>query len=85
MVQMQEDECANGDGEDLGALLADLAQVNNSRERANKLFQWLISPVPAKSFFRYGLVRWQRFCLSLSANVHSVRGCVHNTRCHLFL
>ncbi|KAM9798057.1 ribosomal oxygenase 1 [Neosynchiropus ocellatus] len=43
-------ECANG--ETLEVLLADLASVNNSRERASKLFQWLISPVPAKAFFR---------------------------------
>uniref|UniRef100_A0A8C3AEH6 Bifunctional lysine-specific demethylase and histidyl-hydroxylase n=1 Tax=Cyclopterus lumpus TaxID=8103 RepID=A0A8C3AEH6_CYCLU len=45
-------ECVNGDGDDLDALLTDLAKVNNSRERASKLFQWLINPIPAKSFFR---------------------------------
>lgn len=50
---MQEEECVNGDGEELNTLLADLAKVNNSRERASKLFQWLIYPIPAKSFFRY--------------------------------
>lgn len=54
MIQMQKKECVNGDGEDLNVLLADLAKVNNSRERASKLFQWLINPIPAKSFFRYG-------------------------------
>lgn len=52
MLLMQDEECANGDGEALDALLADLANVNNSRERASKLFQWLVNPVPAKSFFR---------------------------------
>uniref|UniRef100_A0A7N8YHD8 Bifunctional lysine-specific demethylase and histidyl-hydroxylase n=1 Tax=Mastacembelus armatus TaxID=205130 RepID=A0A7N8YHD8_9TELE len=45
-------ECVNGDDDTLDSLLADLATVNNSRERANKLFQWLISPIPAKAFFR---------------------------------
>uniref|UniRef100_A0A4W6EIH7 Bifunctional lysine-specific demethylase and histidyl-hydroxylase n=1 Tax=Lates calcarifer TaxID=8187 RepID=A0A4W6EIH7_LATCA len=46
-------ECVNGDdGEALDALLADLARVNNSRDRASQLFQWLINPVPAKAFFR---------------------------------
>lgn len=58
MLQMQEEEeeegCVNGGGEGLDALLADLAKVSNSRDRANKLFQWLIDPIPAKSFFRYG-------------------------------
>lgn len=55
MLQMQEEEeFVNGEGGDLDALLADLAKVNNSRERASKLFQWLINPIPAKSFFRYG-------------------------------
>ncbi|XP_026197165.1 ribosomal oxygenase 1 [Anabas testudineus] len=48
----EEEECLNGDGEALDALLSDLARVNNSRERASKLFQWLISPLPAKAFFR---------------------------------
>lgn len=52
ILQMQE-ECVNGDGEDLEALLANLAKVSNSKERASKLFQWLINPIPAKSFFRY--------------------------------
>lgn len=51
-LPQQEDERVNGHGENLTALLADLAKVNNSRERASKLFQWLISPIPAKSFFR---------------------------------
>lgn len=54
MMQVHEEECVNGHGGDLNMLLADLARVNNSRERASKLFQWFISPVPAKSFFRYG-------------------------------
>ncbi|XP_022073138.2 ribosomal oxygenase 1 isoform X2 [Acanthochromis polyacanthus] len=46
----EEVECVNG--ELLGALLTDLSKLNNSRERASKLFQWLIHPIPAKSFFR---------------------------------
>uniref|UniRef100_A0A665WQ52 Bifunctional lysine-specific demethylase and histidyl-hydroxylase n=1 Tax=Echeneis naucrates TaxID=173247 RepID=A0A665WQ52_ECHNA len=48
--QQEDEEC--GDGEALDALLADLAKVNNSRERASKLFQWLINPIPIKAFFR---------------------------------
>ncbi|TKS75499.1 Ribosomal oxygenase 1 [Collichthys lucidus] len=51
-AEMQVEECVNGDSEDLDALLADLAKVNNSRERASQLFQWLINPIPAKTFFR---------------------------------
>lgn len=51
-LPQQGDESVNGNGESLDALLADLAKVNNSRERASKLFQWLISPIPTKSFFR---------------------------------
>ncbi|XP_042359335.1 ribosomal oxygenase 1 [Plectropomus leopardus] len=46
------EECVNGDGEALDTLLSALAKVNNSRERASKLFQWLINPIPAKTFFR---------------------------------
>ncbi|XP_049445901.1 ribosomal oxygenase 1 [Epinephelus fuscoguttatus] len=48
----EEEECVNGDGEALDALLSDLTKVNNSRERASKLFQWLINPIPAKTFFK---------------------------------
>ncbi|XP_072543284.1 ribosomal oxygenase 1 isoform X2 [Salminus brasiliensis] len=52
-----EDQCpSNGpeavSAQMLPALLADLNKVNNSRERANRLFQWLIHPSPAKTFFR---------------------------------
>ncbi|XP_034017483.1 ribosomal oxygenase 1 isoform X2 [Thalassophryne amazonica] len=36
----------------LAGLLSDLARVNNSRDRASRLFQWLIHPVPIKDFFR---------------------------------
>lgn len=43
-------ECVSS--EPLEALLTDLAKMNNSRERASMLFQWLISPIPAKTFFR---------------------------------
>ena len=43
----------NEEGTSLNAVLADLAKVNNSRDRASKLFQWLIHPVPAKDFFRF--------------------------------
>ncbi|MEQ2205556.1 Ribosomal oxygenase 1, partial [Xenoophorus captivus] len=46
----QEEESVTG--ECLDAVLTELTKVNNSRERASKLFQWLIKPVPAKSFFR---------------------------------
>lgn len=52
LTEQEEEECVNGDGEALEALLVDLAKVNNSRERASKLFQWLINPIPAKPFFR---------------------------------
>lgn len=51
--QLQVKQHGNGDYEDLKVLLADLANVDNSRERASKLFQWLISPVPSKTFFRF--------------------------------
>lgn len=51
-TELHDEEHVNGDGEDLDDLLADLWKVNNSRERASKLFQWLISPLPAKSFFK---------------------------------
>lgn len=59
MLLIQDEESVNGDA--LDALLADLAKVNNSRERASKLFKWLINPIPAKSFFRYGGWFWQGF------------------------
>ncbi|KAM6953932.1 ribosomal oxygenase 1 [Aplochiton taeniatus] len=49
---MQESRCVNGDGEAIDAVLTDLAQVSNSRERASKLFQWLIHPINHKNFFR---------------------------------
>uniref|UniRef100_A0A8C1VC42 Bifunctional lysine-specific demethylase and histidyl-hydroxylase n=1 Tax=Cyprinus carpio TaxID=7962 RepID=A0A8C1VC42_CYPCA len=48
-------ETRNGEGCDspaLDVLLTDLTKVNNSRERANRLFQWIIHPVQDKSFFR---------------------------------
>ncbi|XP_062266906.1 ribosomal oxygenase 1 isoform X1 [Platichthys flesus] len=54
--EAEEEECVNGDGEAGGemvdTLLAELARVNNSRERASQLFRWLIHPVPVKPFFR---------------------------------
>lgn len=53
MIHLQVNQTENGDCEALTVLLADLAAVDNSRERASKLFQWLISPVPAKTFFRF--------------------------------
>lgn len=53
MIHLQVNQTENGDCEDLTALLADLATVENSSERASKLFQWLISPIPAKTFFRF--------------------------------
>ncbi|KAK2856066.1 hypothetical protein Q5P01_004801 [Channa striata] len=51
-ITEQKEECVNGDGETLEVVLSNLAKVNNSRDRASKLFQWLISPIPAKAFFR---------------------------------
>ncbi|XP_076874145.1 ribosomal oxygenase 1 isoform X2 [Brachyhypopomus gauderio] len=38
--------------ETLHTLLTDLATVSNSRDRASRLFQWIICPVPAKVFLR---------------------------------
>lgn len=46
------EECVNESEEELNVFLADIARVNNSRERASRLFQWLIYPIPAKSFFK---------------------------------
>lgn len=53
MIHLQVNQAENGDSEDLTVMLADLATVDNSKERASKLFQWLISPIPAKTFFRF--------------------------------
>lgn len=53
VIHLQVTQTENGDGEDLTVLLADLTTVDNSRERASKLFQWLISPISAKTFFRF--------------------------------
>ncbi|TRZ03892.1 hypothetical protein DNTS_030903 [Danionella cerebrum] len=36
----------------LESLLMDLTKVNNSRDRASRLFQWLVHPVLDKNFFR---------------------------------
>ncbi|XP_077567625.1 ribosomal oxygenase 1 [Stigmatopora nigra] len=33
-------------------LMAELMKMNNSKDRASKLFQWLLDPIPTKSFFR---------------------------------
>uniref|UniRef100_A0A671KZC0 Bifunctional lysine-specific demethylase and histidyl-hydroxylase n=1 Tax=Sinocyclocheilus anshuiensis TaxID=1608454 RepID=A0A671KZC0_9TELE len=57
LLFFQEKDCETHNGEGfespaLDALLTDLAKVNNSRDRANRLFQWLIHPVQDKSFFR---------------------------------
>uniref|UniRef100_A0A8C6S380 Bifunctional lysine-specific demethylase and histidyl-hydroxylase n=1 Tax=Neogobius melanostomus TaxID=47308 RepID=A0A8C6S380_9GOBI len=51
MLILQEEQVVSG-GESLDTLLKELSDVNNSRERASRLFQWLINPIPAKSFFR---------------------------------
>uniref|UniRef100_A0A8C6S493 Bifunctional lysine-specific demethylase and histidyl-hydroxylase n=1 Tax=Neogobius melanostomus TaxID=47308 RepID=A0A8C6S493_9GOBI len=51
-VQNSEEEQVVSGGESLDTLLKELSDVNNSRERASRLFQWLINPIPAKSFFR---------------------------------
>uniref|UniRef100_A0A8C7M5G4 Bifunctional lysine-specific demethylase and histidyl-hydroxylase n=1 Tax=Oncorhynchus kisutch TaxID=8019 RepID=A0A8C7M5G4_ONCKI len=45
-------QCGEISGVALDSLLSDLAKVSNSRVRASKLFQWLIHPIPSKSFFR---------------------------------
>ncbi|KAG9283122.1 ribosomal oxygenase 1 [Astyanax mexicanus] len=38
--------------ESLHTVLTNLNKVSNSRERASRLFQWIIHPHPAKTFFR---------------------------------
>ncbi|XP_033846632.1 ribosomal oxygenase 1 [Periophthalmus magnuspinnatus] len=47
----EEDQFVGGE-KCLDTLLKELSGVNNSRERASRLFQWLINPIPAKAFFR---------------------------------
>ncbi|KAL0967598.1 hypothetical protein UPYG_G00254290 [Umbra pygmaea] len=49
---LAEVQCGDSSVEALDDLLSELAEVSNSRERASKLFQWLIHPIPSKSFFR---------------------------------
>ncbi|KAL2082638.1 hypothetical protein ACEWY4_022456 [Coilia grayii] len=48
----QHREMADNDTPSLPTLLDTLTKVNNSRERANSLFQWFIHPVPLKTFLR---------------------------------
>ncbi|XP_049612676.1 ribosomal oxygenase 1 isoform X1 [Syngnathus scovelli] len=50
--RLSEPKCVNAGEDALNVLLAELAQINNSKERASKLFQWLINPIPSKAFFR---------------------------------
>uniref|UniRef100_A0A3P8XTE7 Bifunctional lysine-specific demethylase and histidyl-hydroxylase n=1 Tax=Esox lucius TaxID=8010 RepID=A0A3P8XTE7_ESOLU len=50
--RLAEVKCEDASVEALGDLLNDLAEISNSRERASKLFQWLIHPIPSKSFFK---------------------------------
>lgn len=50
LKQHQKEESVTA--ESLDAVLTELTRVNNSKERASKLFQWLLKPVPAKYFFR---------------------------------
>ncbi|XP_072302404.1 ribosomal oxygenase 1 [Eucyclogobius newberryi] len=51
--ELHSEEEQFGAGEEcLDTLLKELSGVNNSRERASRLFQWLINPIPAKAFFR---------------------------------
>lgn len=56
-LQEEQQQPSNGtervSNDALPTLLTDLAKVDNSRERATMLFQWLVHPVTAKSFFRY--------------------------------
>ncbi|XP_030628508.1 ribosomal oxygenase 1 [Chanos chanos] len=42
----------SADGPSLNILLNQLTKVNNSKERASRLFQWIIHPMSEKSFFR---------------------------------
>ncbi|XP_054618478.1 ribosomal oxygenase 1 [Dunckerocampus dactyliophorus] len=49
---LQVKESVKAGEEALNVLLDELARMNNSRDRASKLFQWLINPIPAKAFFR---------------------------------
>ncbi|XP_036438083.1 ribosomal oxygenase 1 [Colossoma macropomum] len=54
---VDEKQCPSNEAEGVGAetlhtLLTDLTKVNNSRERASRMFQWLICPNQAKTFFR---------------------------------
>uniref|UniRef100_A0A3Q2TDY8 Bifunctional lysine-specific demethylase and histidyl-hydroxylase n=1 Tax=Fundulus heteroclitus TaxID=8078 RepID=A0A3Q2TDY8_FUNHE len=51
-IDEAEEEEESVPGESLDAVLTELTKVNSSRQRASKLFQWLINPVPAKAFFR---------------------------------
>ncbi|KAM9779034.1 ribosomal oxygenase 1 [Syngnathus typhle] len=50
--RLSDPKCVNAGEEALNVLLAELAQMNNSKERASRLFQWLINPIPSKAFFR---------------------------------
>ncbi|XP_077443542.1 ribosomal oxygenase 1 [Stigmatopora argus] len=43
-VKMEEDA--------MTVLMAELMKMNNSKDRASKLFQWLLDPIPTKAFFR---------------------------------
>ncbi|XP_066532221.1 ribosomal oxygenase 1 [Hoplias malabaricus] len=51
-VQLSANGTEGVDTETLPTLLTELTKVSNSRERANRLFQWLIYPHQAKTFFR---------------------------------
>ncbi|KAI1897830.1 hypothetical protein AGOR_G00087310 [Albula goreensis] len=53
-TEVQDVERVSGtvEGPSLDSVLTDLGKINNSRARASKLFEWLIHPLPAKSFFR---------------------------------
>lgn len=57
MTLQEEQRLSNGtervSNNTLHTLLTELAKVDNSRERANMLFEWLIHPVTAQTFFRY--------------------------------
>uniref|UniRef100_A0A4W4F4P2 Bifunctional lysine-specific demethylase and histidyl-hydroxylase n=1 Tax=Electrophorus electricus TaxID=8005 RepID=A0A4W4F4P2_ELEEL len=61
IIRFEEPCLSNGTervgGETLHVLLTDLVKVSNSRDRASKLFQWLLCPVLSKTFFR---AHWEK-------------------------
>lgn len=52
MILAQSKDARPWTGPTLSVLLRDLRHIQNSKERAVKLFDWLIAPVASKKFFR---------------------------------